>query len=47
MRQELKLHYFSQSQDGNSETDAEFTEEDLELKGYLCREVGIPSNDWV
>ncbi len=49
MRQELKLHYFSQqSQDGNnSETDAEFTEEDLELKGYqnLCREVGIPSND--
>ena len=48
MRQELKLHYFSQSQDdGNGETDAEFTEEDLELKGYqvLCREVGIPSND--
>ncbi|KAK0712347.1 hypothetical protein B0T26DRAFT_741531 [Lasiosphaeria miniovina] len=47
MRQELKLHYFSQSQDGNSETDAGFTEEDLELKGYqkLYREVGIPSND--
>ena len=47
MRQELKLHYFSQSQDGNSETDAEFKEEDLALKGYqtLCREVGIPSND--
>ena len=48
MRQELKLHYFSQSQDDdNGETDAGFTEEDRELKGYqdLCREVGIPSQD--
>ncbi|KAK3986017.1 hypothetical protein QBC44DRAFT_334039 [Cladorrhinum sp. PSN332] len=50
MRQELKLHYFSQPQDdddGKTKEDAEFTEEDLELKGYqdLCREVGISSND--
>jgi hypothetical protein len=54
MRQELKLHYFSQSQlqsqdddDIKSEQDAELTEEELQLRGYqdLCHEVGIPPND--
>jgi len=50
MRQELKLHYFSQLQDDDDDEtkeDARFTEEDLELKGYqnLCSEVGIPPND--
>ncbi|KAK3365016.1 hypothetical protein B0T24DRAFT_712470 [Lasiosphaeria ovina] len=36
MGQELKLHYFSQSQDDDddeTEEDAQFTGEDLELKG--------------
>ena len=54
MRQELKLHYFSQSQsqphDGDGgEANVELTEEALKLKGYqdLCREVGIPQNDSV
>ncbi|PNP37331.1 hypothetical protein TGAMA5MH_10772 [Trichoderma gamsii] len=45
MRQELKLHYFSQSQplDG---TDEELTEEE-KLKGYqnLCQEVRIPPSE--
>ncbi|UKZ68731.1 uncharacterized protein TrAtP1_009753 [Trichoderma atroviride] len=45
MREELKLHYFSQSQplDG---TDEELTEEET-LKGYqsLCQEVRIPPSD--
>ncbi|KAK3941813.1 hypothetical protein QBC46DRAFT_406877 [Diplogelasinospora grovesii] len=45
MRQELKLHYFSQSQPPDG-TDEELPEED-KLKGYqnLCDEVGIPPSD--
>lgn len=45
IRQELKLHYFSQSQP-IAEVDEKLTEED-QLKGYqdLCREVRIPPRD--
>ncbi|KAL6401320.1 hypothetical protein AUP68_15188 [Ilyonectria robusta] len=45
MRQELKLHYFSQSRPLD-DTEEEVTEEE-KLKGYhtLCHEVGIPPSD--
>lgn len=48
MRQELKLHYFSQTPAAAAEGEAaaELTEED-KLRGYqdLCREVRIPPSD--
>lgn len=46
MREELKLHYFSQSQTIDEEPERELTDEE-KLQGYqaLCHEVGIPPSD--
>ncbi|KAK3299535.1 uncharacterized protein B0H64DRAFT_388895 [Chaetomium fimeti] len=54
MREELELHYFSQSQsqqldDIDEETGEELTPEEIKLRGYqaLCHEVGIDPSDSV
>jgi hypothetical protein len=53
MREELELHYFSQSQSqqlndiDEEETGEELTPEEIKLRGYqaLCHEVGIDASD--